>query len=80
MPKFTPRMGKRVHAAATFDRAYQYPLARIMPLRPVYRRLVTGQTGPPTDEEKADAILLLAEPYQDDVGDEAFRILDEYGR
>ena len=71
---------------ATSHRVWHQPrlLPRIVGMRPVawrmYQRAAGVALAPPTEAEKHDAILLLAENYYDDVGDEAFRILDEYGR
>jgi hypothetical protein len=60
-----------------------WPVTDKMKPRPVYARYLRRRhhipLEPPTDEEKADAIRILSEPYMwaDEVGDEAFRIFME---
>lgn len=64
------------------------PITTKVEMRPVYARVLRFQRGeklgPPTDEEKHDAIRLLTEGPQhhhvDSLSVEALRILDEAGR
>lgn len=52
--------------------------------RPVYRRFLRRMAfvdlDPPTEDEIRDAILILADPWEDYLQHEAFRIFDEAGQ
>jgi hypothetical protein len=52
--------------------------------RPVYERYLARKhhipLEPPTEAERADAILILRDTWEDDLSVEATRILDEAGR
>jgi hypothetical protein len=56
-------------------------IASQFPRRPVYHRYLMRkhqmQLAPPSEEEKRDAILILKDPYEDELSEEALRILDE---
>ena len=57
------------------------PVTDSIPRRPVYERFLLRKhclpLEPPSEEEKRDAIRILADPWEDDLTEEALRILDE---
>jgi hypothetical protein len=52
--------------------------------RPIYERLLRRKhhmpLDPPNEAERRDAILILADPWDDELTVEALRVLDEAGR
>lgn len=62
---------------------YELPVTDKIAPRPVYARYLMRKhhmpLDPPSEEERADAIRILSDPWEDEVTTEALRILDECG-
>jgi hypothetical protein len=63
---------------------HELPVSDQVRRRPVYDRLLRRRhhmpLDPPNEAERRDAILVLRDPWEDDIAEEALRILDEAGR
>lgn len=68
----------------TFPESWTLPATDKITRRPIYERFLRRKhcmhLYPPTEAEKQDAVLILKDPWVDELTAEAFNVFDECGR